>query len=50
MEIYRENNKELISEKAKETFQCECGTILRIDNKVRHLKTFKHKKYIESLI
>ena len=44
-----ENNKDKISEMNKEKFTCECGSILRIDKKTRHLKTKKHQDYISSI-
>ena len=58
---YRENNKEKISElkkqnyqtnkdailqKGKEKFTCECGSIVRSDNRSRHQKSLKHLKYL----
>jgi len=43
---YRENNKEKINEKHKEynkqKITCNCGSIIRIGGKARHLKTQKH--------
>jgi uncharacterized protein (DUF433 family) len=46
---YRNQNKELIREKAKVKMTCECGIILRKHNKVRHYKSLKHIKYMESI-
>ena len=61
MEIYRDQHKEQIKEsdkkyrkknkdKRNEKFECECGGKFTHNHKSKHLKTFKHKKYIESLI
>tara|TARA_R110000823_G_C15699471_1_gene476302 strand:+ start:159 stop:659 length:501 start_codon:yes stop_codon:yes gene_type:complete len=46
---YRNNNKELISEKVKETMTCICGSIFRKYDLNRHLKTKKHLNLMESL-
>ena len=43
---YRENNKEIISEKAKEKITCECGACFRKDHYKRHLTSKKHLKFI----
>ena len=40
---YRVNNKE----KIKQKFQCECGSNIRRSDKARHLKTKKHREYME---
>jgi hypothetical protein len=39
------NNKEKINEKCV----CECGCIISICNKLRHLKSKKHQSYIQSI-
>ena len=46
--IYREQNKESISEKRKQKINCECGTSFNLSGKSRHLKTKKHLSYLES--
>lgn len=47
---YRETFKEEISEKRKEKYSCECGSIdIRKDDKARHERSIKHKKYLENL-
>jgi hypothetical protein len=38
-----------LKEKLKETYTCECGSILTISNKSTHNKTQKHIKYINTL-
>ena len=38
---YREANKETISERGKENYTCECGSILRKKNKKRHERDCK---------
>ena len=45
---YRNDNKELISSKAKKLFKCECGSKCRIVAKQRHFRTNKHLNYIKS--
>ena len=47
---YREKNKDKISKKKKINYTCECGSNIRNDNKLRHLKTKKHQKYLSSLV
>ena len=46
---YYEDNKELMNETRKQKMNCECGAIVRKDTKVRHYKTLKHIKYMESI-
>ena len=61
---YREINREHILEKKREHYQlnkermldqqkqpyiCNCGSIICIGDKVRHFKTKKHCKYLETL-
>ena len=45
---YYEVNKEQINEKANEKITCECGIMINKSNKARHLKTIKHKNYLNS--
>jgi hypothetical protein len=40
-------NKEKIAEKGKVKFTCECGSICRISDKSRHLKSNKHTSFIK---
>ena len=47
---YREANKETILQKNKEKITCECGSIICIGEKSRHLKSKKHQDYINSLV
>jgi len=44
--IYYDNNKERISEKTKPKFTCECNSVVRISDKLRHEKTKKHQLFI----
>ena len=48
--IYQNLNKESIKEKRKEYYKnkitCECGSIIRKDSKIKHLKSKKHQKFI----
>jgi hypothetical protein len=46
---YYEEHKEEIKEKRKEKITCDCGSILGINDKAKHLKTIKHKNYINLL-
>jgi len=43
---YRQINKEILSEKFKITFICECGSICRHRAKARHDKSIKHIDFI----
>tara|TARA_R110002012_G_scaffold319968_2_gene541975 strand:+ start:67 stop:618 length:552 start_codon:yes stop_codon:yes gene_type:complete len=43
-----QNNKEIISEKTKEKTTCECGSVVRKNNLIRHRKTPKHIKLISA--
>ena len=45
---YLQVNKEAISDKAKVAFQCQCGSICRIRDKLQHNKTFKHINFTNS--
>ena len=45
---YRQENHEKILAKAKEKFTCECGSIVRYDGKYHHMKTTKHKNFIQN--
>jgi len=44
---FREKNKEKISIKGKEKTSCECGSICRVGDMSRHLKTKKHQDFIK---
>jgi hypothetical protein len=43
-----EYTKEYRKEKNKEKIKCECGSTFRRDKKARHLRTNKHKSFIEN--
>lgn len=43
---YYNNNKEVISQKAKEKVQCECGSIVRKSDIADHYKTITHQEFI----
>lgn len=43
---YRETNKEQIIERQKQKFDCECGGKYTYCNKIVHLNSKKHKKYL----
>ena len=44
---YKELNKDRIREHKNKKFNCECGGKYTHTHKARHLKTLKHKKYID---
>lgn len=44
-----QKNKEKILEKQKQIFVCECGAEVRCSGKAEHLRSSKHKHYVESL-
>ena len=44
-----QKNKEKILEKQKQMFICECGSEVRCSGKAEHLRSVKHKTYIENL-
>ena len=45
---YRDKNKEVLKEKNKEKINCECGSTFRRDKKARHLRSNKHKSFVEN--
>src|SRR5210317_751654 len=47
--IYYQKNKNKISEKRSEQFTCECGGRYTRCHKARHLRTTKHKSFVNSL-
>lgn len=47
---YKKINKEHIKERAKGKYTCECGSIIGIYKKNRHLKSLKHQDYIKNNI
>lgn len=47
---YYKNNSSIIRDKLKQKFNCECGGRYTKNNKVCHLKSKKHEKYISSII
>lgn len=46
---YYDTNKNTIKQYKTQKHQCECGGKYTIQNKSSHLKTKKHKNYIENL-
>ena len=46
---YYQANKQIILQKNKEKYTCECGSIICIGEKFRHPKSKKHQDYINSL-
>lgn len=48
-EDWYQKNKEKIFERQKQLFLCECGSEVRCSGKAEHLRSSKHKNYIESL-
>ncbi len=47
---YKETHKEQIQEYNRQCHDCICGCSIRLDNKHKHEKTEKHRKYIDSVI
>lgn len=45
---YYEQNKEHIAEQSKQKFTCECGSKYRHTSKSRHLKTQRHKNFLQA--
>lgn len=45
---WREKNKEVLKEKNYEKFTCECGGRYIKQNEARHLRSNKHKSFIEN--
>ena len=43
---YKQEHKEVISQKNKIKFTCECGSTLRKCDKAAHFKTWKHQFYL----
>ena len=46
---YRQKNKEVISQIGKQTTDCRCGAIVRVDSHTRHNRTQKHQFYVNLL-
>jgi len=46
---YREENADIIKEKQKKKYSCECGGKYTYVHKLRHFKSIKHKKYLSML-
>ena len=46
---YYQENAEEIKAKTSQKFECECGSICRIGDKSRHLKSKKHQAYLATL-
>ena len=46
---YYQEHREEIAEKQAVKYECECGSICRIDNKARHEKSKKHQAYLATL-
>ena len=44
-----EQNKDEINQKASEQIMCECGSSISIRNRLRHLRSKKHKQLMEQL-
>ncbi len=45
-EWYRQN-KEVLLEKMKQTYTCECGSVVRCTGKIEHNKSNKHQQFIK---
>lgn len=43
-----EDNKEKLKTQRSAQYECECGSIIRKDSKVKHLKSVKHCQFLET--
>jgi hypothetical protein len=48
--IYRQQTMEKYKIRNSTKYECECGSLSTISNKMRHLKSLKHCQYIDSLL
>jgi hypothetical protein len=46
-ELYRNENKDVITSKLKEKCICNCGSVISIRNKARHIKSDYHEKNLQ---
>ena len=46
---YRDANKELILQRKKTKVECECGSVVNINDLARHKRSQKHQNYISTL-
>ena len=46
---YHEKNKDQINEKKKMQVTCDCGSVVRKDSMVKHCRSKKHLKYLETI-
>lgn len=46
MQNYNDINKEKLAEKRKIKYACECGSVLTIRKKTKHIKTLKHQRFL----
>lgn len=44
---YRETNKEQYLERKKQQYECQCGSVIRKDDKARHERSQKHNRWLE---
>mgnify|MGYP003640604650 CR=1 FL=1 len=47
---YNEANKEIVNEKKRKPFKCECGGRYTLTHKASHIRSLKHQKFISSKI
>lgn len=47
-QLYRDTNKEIISEKQKKKLTCECGSVVSLRNMGAHKKSAKHNKLMHN--
>lgn len=48
--LYSKNYYQQNKDYWKQYYTCDCGGVYYLSNKSKHLKTMKHKKYIENII
>ena len=46
---YREDNEEEIKERRKQKYRCNCGSLIRNENKKLHEKSIKHINFINGV-
>ena len=45
---YYEDNKDKLEEQRSTKYECDCGSTIRQDSKIKHLKSFKHCQFLET--
>ena len=48
--VYKQRQRKAQYEINRSKMECECGTIHRYNNKIRHLRSAKHKEYVKGIL